>query len=96
MQIAMPYLKRRLLPGRGKCIPREMLKAGWATVYEQAGAEYGDWSKEEHLALQTEAQSVVIFSPNLICLCSTSWKSFQKSESGYVEIWPAQGKPRRV
>ena len=32
MQIAMPYLKRRLLPGRGKCIPREMLKAGWAKL----------------------------------------------------------------
>ncbi|KAK7677835.1 hypothetical protein QCA50_019147 [Cerrena zonata] len=58
--VAMPYLKPRLLPGwlaKGKCIPVEMLKAGWAMTYEQAGAEYGQWSKEDFLQMQSEAQA---------------------------------------
>ncbi len=41
---------------KGKCLPIEMLRAGWVVTYEQAGAEYGKWSKDEFLRLQAEAQ----------------------------------------
>ncbi|THG95844.1 hypothetical protein EW026_g5880 [Hermanssonia centrifuga] len=34
-----------------------MLRAGWVVTYEQAGAEYGKWSKDEFLRLQAEAQA---------------------------------------
>lgn len=33
-----------------------MLKAGWATVYEQAGAAYGKWGKEHFLAVEAAAK----------------------------------------
>ena len=33
-----------------------MLRAGWVEVYEQAGAEYGKWGKDEFLRAQAEAQ----------------------------------------
>lgn len=33
-----------------------MLKAGWVTTYEQAGAEYGSWGKEEFLRVESEAK----------------------------------------
>lgn len=55
----MPYLKPRFLPGslfRGKCISVEMLRAGWVVTYEQAGAEYGPYSKEQFLEIQKEAE----------------------------------------
>ena len=34
----------------------EMVKAGWAEVYEQSGAEYGKLGKDEYLKAQKEAQ----------------------------------------
>ena len=37
----------------------EMLRAGWGSVYEQAGAEYGKGGVEEFLRVQTEAQYVL-------------------------------------
>ncbi|CAL1697475.1 unnamed protein product [Somion occarium] len=58
--VAVPHLKPRFLPSwmaRGKCISLEMLRAGWAVTYEQSGAEYGKWGKEEFLRLQAEAQA---------------------------------------
>lgn len=58
--VAVPCLKPRFLPGflaTGKCVSIEMLRAGWAMVYEQAGAEYGDRTKEEMLAIQHQAQN---------------------------------------
>ncbi|KAI0319415.1 hypothetical protein OF83DRAFT_1162960 [Amylostereum chailletii] len=58
--VAIPHLRPWFLPGflaTGKCVSLEMLKAGWAEVYEQAGAEYGRWGKDEFLKLQVEAQS---------------------------------------
>jgi hypothetical protein len=58
----------RLLPGSlasGKSLSLEMLRAGWVTTYEQAGAEYGQWGKDEFLRLEAEAKSVV-FKP-IIC-----------------------------
>lgn len=33
-----------------------MLRAGWVTTYEQAGAEYGAHTKEEFLKVQEKAQ----------------------------------------
>ncbi|KAJ3482873.1 hypothetical protein NLI96_g6680 [Meripilus lineatus] len=41
---------------KGKSIQEEMLRAGCAMVYEQAGAEYGDAGKYAFLSLQDEAQ----------------------------------------
>jgi len=34
-----------------------MLKAGWVTTYEQAGAEYGQWGKDEFLRIEAEAKA---------------------------------------
>ncbi|KAI0742461.1 SNase-domain-containing protein [Daedaleopsis nitida] len=58
--VAMPHLKPRVLPGslaQGKCLPLEMLRAGWGSVYEQAGAEYGPGGLDEFLRVQKEAQT---------------------------------------
>ena len=58
-QVAIPHLKPQFLPASifsGKSIPLEMLRAGWVETYEQSGAEYGRWGKEEFLRVQAEAQ----------------------------------------
>jgi endonuclease YncB( thermonuclease family) len=51
--------KPLLLPGSiasGKSLSLEMLKVGWVTTYEQAGAEYGEWGKDEFLRVEAEAK----------------------------------------
>ncbi|KAJ7178853.1 hypothetical protein C8R43DRAFT_974465 [Mycena crocata] len=56
--VSIVTLPPRFLPGSwstGKSLSLEMLKAGWVTTYEQAGAEYGKWGKE--VFLQTEAEA---------------------------------------
>lgn len=58
--VAMPYLKPRLLPNflaRGRCIPIEMLKAGWSVTYKEGGAQYGDYSVEQFVQLEQEAKA---------------------------------------
>ncbi|KAJ7056550.1 hypothetical protein C8F01DRAFT_1154070 [Mycena amicta] len=58
--VAVVNLPPRLLPGSlfyGKWLSLEMLKAGWVTTYEQAGAEYGKWSKEEFNRVENEAKA---------------------------------------
>ncbi|RDX49048.1 staphylococcal nuclease [Lentinus brumalis] len=58
--VAVPHLKPRFLSGlfaTGKNLPLEMLRAGWGSVYEQAGAEYGMRGVEEFLRVQSEAQN---------------------------------------
>jgi endonuclease YncB( thermonuclease family) len=40
----------------GKSLALEMLRAGWATTYEQAGAEYGKWGKDKFLRIESEAK----------------------------------------
>ncbi|KAI0063542.1 SNase-domain-containing protein [Artomyces pyxidatus] len=58
--VAIPLLSPRIFPGfiaSGKCIPLEMLRAGWVEVYEQSGAEYGRWGKDEFMRIQAEAQT---------------------------------------
>jgi endonuclease YncB( thermonuclease family) len=42
----------------GKPLALEMLRLGWATTYEQAGAEYGKWGKDEFLKVEAQAKSV--------------------------------------
>jgi len=34
-----------------------MLRDGWATTYEQAGAVYGHWGKEAFLSVEEQAKS---------------------------------------
>ncbi|KAJ3540166.1 hypothetical protein NM688_g6261 [Phlebia brevispora] len=58
--VAMPYLKPRFLPAflaTGKCLSLEMLRAGWAMTYQQAGADYGKWGKDEFLRIEAEAKA---------------------------------------
>ncbi|KAF8637145.1 hypothetical protein AX17_003049 [Amanita inopinata Kibby_2008] len=53
------HLTPRFLPGTlvfGKSLPLEMLRAGWATTYEQAFAEYGEGGKELYLKAEKEAR----------------------------------------
>lgn len=59
LQVAVVMESPRFLPGSfayGKNLSLEMLKAGWVTTYEQAGAEYGKWGKEEFLRIENEAK----------------------------------------
>ncbi|KAG6829226.1 hypothetical protein H0H92_005228 [Tricholoma furcatifolium] len=58
--VANVTLSPRILPGSfvtGKNLSLEMLRAGWGTVYAQAGAEYGKAGKEEFLRVEAEAKS---------------------------------------
>ncbi|KAJ7183108.1 hypothetical protein C8R46DRAFT_1065892, partial [Mycena filopes] len=58
--VSIVTMNPRLLPGSwaaGKSLSLEMLKAGWVTTYEQAGAEYGKWGKEEFLRVENEAKA---------------------------------------
>nr|GAT55274.1 predicted protein [Mycena chlorophos] len=58
--VAVVMLPPRVLPGSlfyGKSLSLEMLKAGWATTYQQAGAEYGKWSREEFIRVEDEAKA---------------------------------------
>ncbi|KAG5643184.1 hypothetical protein DXG03_001388 [Asterophora parasitica] len=59
--VAHVTLAPRILPNAlvsGKVLALEMLRAGWATTYEQAGAEHGKWGKETFLRLEKEAKYV--------------------------------------
>jgi len=58
--VAEVYLSPRILPGfffYGKNLAAEMLKAGWAVTYEQAGAEYGRLGKEGYFQLEADAKA---------------------------------------
>jgi len=58
--VAVVEQKPLFLPGflaSGKSLSLEMLKAGWVTTYEQAGAEYGEWGKDEFLRVEAEAKA---------------------------------------
>lgn len=35
----------------------ELLKAGWGTIYEQAGAEYAKGRKDEYIRIEAEAKA---------------------------------------
>ncbi|KAJ8090430.1 putative endonuclease lcl3 [Marasmius tenuissimus] len=52
-------VKRSFAPGSllANSLAIEMLRAGWATVYEQARAQYGPEGKEEFLRVEQEAKN---------------------------------------
>ncbi|KAJ3799641.1 hypothetical protein GGU11DRAFT_776203 [Lentinula aff. detonsa] len=58
--VANVVTKRRFLPGSlfGESLALQMIKSGWATTYEQAGAEYGKWGKEEFLKAEIGAKAL--------------------------------------
>ncbi|CAA7262673.1 unnamed protein product [Cyclocybe aegerita] len=77
------HLPPRILPGflfLGKNLAEEMLKAGCAVTYEQAGAEYGESGKDGYMRLQLEAKRA----------CRGMWKS------GKVDETPAEYKRRHA
>lgn len=51
-----PFLPSFLTPRFGRNISIEMLRAGWATTYEQSGAVYGKWGKQAFLDLEEAAK----------------------------------------
>ncbi|KAI6143432.1 SNase-domain-containing protein [Pisolithus tinctorius] len=60
--VAVPVVPRRFLPsflGKRWASPLalEMLRAGTVTTYEQAGAEYGPWSREAFLRVEAKARA---------------------------------------
>lgn len=74
-QVGLVQLPPLFLPGSivsGKSLSLEMLRSGWSTTYEQAGAEYGKWGKDEFLRVEAEAKYVIAPPPtlllHLICL----------------------------
>ncbi|KAK1222926.1 putative endonuclease lcl3 [Marasmius sp. AFHP31] len=59
VQVANVMVKRSFAPGTllANSLAMEMLRAGCATVYEQAGAQYGAEGKEEFLRVEQEAKN---------------------------------------
>ena len=58
-QIAAIHVKPRFLPGSlftGESLSLKMAREGWATVYTQGGAEYGDYTLQDYLDVEKEAQ----------------------------------------
>ncbi|KAJ7086050.1 hypothetical protein B0H15DRAFT_845093 [Mycena belliarum] len=58
--VSIVTLPPRFLPGSwtsGKSLSLEMLRAGWVTTYQQAGAEYGKWGLDEFLRVEDEAKA---------------------------------------
>ncbi|KAF8524330.1 hypothetical protein BU17DRAFT_35306, partial [Hysterangium stoloniferum] len=49
----IPFLKA----SASRCVSIAMLSAGYATTYEQSGAEYGRWGKEEFLKYEEVARN---------------------------------------
>lgn len=103
-QVAIPLIKS-WFPFRYKCISLEMLKAGWATVYEQANAEYGKWGKKYFLKVLSQAQYVLfILNLPLISFLFGNLKywrelltwSWQKSETWHVGSWHRGRIPKPV
>ena len=65
MPVLRPFLFPFLFgPYRGRCVSLEMLRAGWAVVYEQSGAEYGHLGKDVFVELEKNARSETV--PSLL------------------------------
>ena len=97
MQVAVPHLKPRILPSlfaTGKNLPLEMLRAGWGSVYEQAGAEYGARGVEEFLRVQSEAQYVL--SPHTYRYVFVLKARLQEGEKRDMAAWDTRRDPCRV
>jgi endonuclease YncB( thermonuclease family) len=59
LKVASVVLPPRFLPrflSPGKSLALEMLTSGWATTYEQAGANYGQWGKDAFLRAESRAK----------------------------------------
>ncbi|KIO30478.1 hypothetical protein M407DRAFT_69214 [Tulasnella calospora MUT 4182] len=57
--VAVPYVPYPLIPywiSRGRNLSLLMLSSGWASVYEQANAEYGQAGKEAHHRVEEQAK----------------------------------------
>ena len=52
-----------------------MLSAGYATTYEQSGAEYGRWGKEQFLQYEQLARSVLLFPLTRFSECGVNLKT---------------------
>lgn len=46
------------IPFRKRNISLEMIRAGWATVYEQSNAVYGKEGKDRYLSMEAAAKYV--------------------------------------
>jgi len=60
--VALPLLPRRswwrwTRIGATRNLPLEMIRTGWGVVYEQGGAQYGNWDKEVYMAAEAEARA---------------------------------------
>lgn len=71
----------------------EMLRAGWATTYEQSNAEYGASSKDEFLRTEEEAKCVQCYEHRVHELTNVISKTKQ---TGDVEARSKLGKSGRV
>ena len=95
--VALAYVPYPFVPAllsKGKCISLEMLKAGWAVTYEQIGAEYGPYSKEEFMAIQEEARLV----SRSLSVASHLTPPFTQSSTSWhlAERWLAAGESSGV
>lgn len=54
-QVAVPMLPT-LIPFRHRNVSLEMIRAGWATIYEQSNAKYGKEGKGRYLAMEAAAK----------------------------------------
>jgi len=61
--LAPPFLPGWLVTGRSLAL--EMLRAGVGTTYEQAGAEYGKYGKDEFVKVEAEARYVFLLGTTL-------------------------------
>ncbi|KZS89435.1 nuclease [Sistotremastrum niveocremeum HHB9708] len=81
-RVAFPFVTPLRLPAfrflSTRCVSLEMLKVGWAVVYDQTGAEYGKWGQTTFLKLEDEARYGLVY---LQTARRGMWKSLQKLET---------------
>ena len=66
-------MKSRFLPGRlgsRVSLSYEMCRQGWAFVYRQTGAVYGDLTLEDYNRIEKEAQCVAFVHPFYCWFCA--------------------------
>lgn len=59
------HLPRQFLPGmffKGPSVSVDMIRAGWAVVYDQSGAQYGEFGREYLKIVEEEAMQVSLLS----------------------------------
>lgn len=63
-----------------------MLSAGYARTYEQSGAEYGRWGKEEFLQYEEAARSVVVYFPHSCSFPDCGTQIFKLRRTFFAEL----------